>query len=129
MYAVTDRLLCQLLIAEADRGTVVEFYRDGEQYQMEEQNGQRFHDGSVTSGFRGHQNIHVRVKPASRSDLMHLKSWTDGTVPREGSANWSPAGLKRQDNNVRFTNSPDEINAFVADFETMWNRPGNLVIQ
>ena len=129
MYAVTDRLLCQLLIAEADRGTVVEFYRDGEQYQMEEQNGQRFHDGSVTSLFRGHENIHVRVKAPSRSNLMHLKVWTDGAVLREGSANWSPAGLKRQDNNVRFTDNPDEIKAFVADFETMWNRPGNLVIQ
>ena len=60
---------------------------------------------------------------------MHEKIWTDGTVLREGSANWSPAGLKRQDNNVRFTDSPDEIKAFVADFGTMWNRPGNLVIQ
>ena len=129
VYSFTDHSLAQVLVAAADRGAVVELYRDGEQYEMEEQNGQRFHDGSVTSLFRGHQNIHVRVKPASRSDLMHLKSWTDGTVLREGSANWSPAGLRRQDNNVRFTDSPDEIKAFVTDFETMWNRPGNLVIQ
>jgi phosphatidylserine/phosphatidylglycerophosphate/cardiolipin synthase-like enzyme len=129
MYAFTDRLLSQLLIAEADRGAVIELYRDGEQYEMEEQNGQRFHDGSVTSLFRGHQNIHVRVKPPSRSDLMHLKIWTDGTVLREGSANWSPAALKRQDNNVRFTDSPSEIKAFVTDFETIWNRPDNRVIQ
>jgi hypothetical protein len=129
VYSFTDHPLAQVLVAEADRGAIVELYRDGEQYEMEEQNAQRFRDGSVTSLFRGHQNIHVRVKPASRSDLMHLKVWTGGAVLREGSANWSPAGLKRQDNNVRFTDSPDEVKAFVADFETMWNRPGNLVIQ
>ena len=129
MYAFTDHPLCRLLITEADRGTVMELYRDGEQYDMEEQNGQRFHGRSVTSLFRGQQNIHVRVKPASRSNLMHEKIWTDGTILREGSANWSPAGLKKQDNNIRFTDSPDEIKAFVADFEVMWNQPDNLVIQ
>jgi len=129
MYSFTDRALAQVLITEADRGTVVELYRDGEQYQLEEQNGERFPNGSVTSLFRGHRNIHIRVKPASRVDLMHEKCWTNGTVLREGSANWSPAGLRIQDNNVRFTSNPEEIKAFVADFETMWNRAGNLTIQ
>jgi hypothetical protein len=129
VYSFTDRPLAQVLVAEAARGAIVELYCDGEQYEMEEQNGQRFHDGSITSLFRGPQNIHLRVKPASRSDLMHLKIWTDGMILREGSANGSPAGLKRQDNNIRFTDSPDEIEAFMADFEIMWNRPDNLVIQ
>jgi PLD-like domain len=129
MYAFTDRGLAQVLITEADRGTVVELYRDGEQYQLEEQNGERLPNGSVTSLFRGHRNIHIRVKPASRMDLMHEKCWTNGELLREGSANWSPAGLKIQDNNVRFTSNPEEIKAFVADFKTMWNRAGNLVIQ
>ena len=59
MYSFTDRQLAQVLITEGDRGTVVELYR--EQYEMEERNGGRFRDGSVTSLFRGHQNIHVRV--------------------------------------------------------------------
>jgi hypothetical protein len=129
MYAFTDRAVAYALIAEADRGTIMQLYRDGEQYEIEERNGERFRDGSVTSLFRGHQNIHVRVKPPSRIDLMHLKVWSDGTVLREGSANWSPAGLKRQDNNVRFTKRADKIEAFLIDFEGLWNRRTNLVIQ
>jgi hypothetical protein len=60
---------------------------------------------------------------------MHLKAWSDGEVLREGSANWSPAALKRQDNNLRFSRDPNEVKAFEADFETMWNRPSNTVVQ
>ena len=129
MYSFTDRVLAEVLIEEADRGAVVELYRDSEQYETEERNGARFRDGSVSSLFRGHSNIHVRIKPASRGDLMHLKVWTDGMVLREGSANWSPGGLKRQDNNLRFTENPEEVKAFLTDFDAIWNRPGNLVVQ
>ena len=62
--------------------------------------------------FRGHANIHIRVKPASRSDLMHLKCWSDGRVLRDGSANWSPAGLKRQDNEIRYTTDGHEVQEY-----------------
>jgi phosphatidylserine/phosphatidylglycerophosphate/cardiolipin synthase-like enzyme len=79
--------------------------------------------------FRGKLNIHVRVKPPSPSDLMHLKVWSDGELLREGSANWSPAALKRQDNLVRFSRNPDEVKAFEADFDAMWNRPSNAIVQ
>ena len=129
MYAFSDRAVAEAVIAEADGGTVVQLYRDGEQYEMEQRNSERFRNGSVTSLFRDHRNIHVRVKRSGRGDLMHLKAWSDGTVLREGSANWSPAGLKRQDNNVRFTKSPAEVKAFLAEFDALWDRPGNLVIQ
>lgn len=129
MYAFSDRAVAEAVIAEADSGTVVQLYRDGEQYEMEQRNSERSRNGSVTSLFRDHRNIHVRVKRFGRGDLMHLKAWSDGTVLREGSANWSPAGLKRQDNNVRFTKSPEEVKAFLAEFDALWDRPGNLVIQ
>jgi phosphatidylserine/phosphatidylglycerophosphate/cardiolipin synthase-like enzyme len=129
MYAFTDRALADLLIQEADRGTVVELYRDGEQYESEERNAARFRDRSTTGLFRGHRNIHIRVKPPSRSDLMHLKTWSDGAVLREGSANWSPAALKRQDNNLRFTRNDEEVRSFLSTFEAIWRRPANLVIQ
>jgi hypothetical protein len=79
--------------------------------------------------FRGHPNIHVSVKPASRSDLMHLKCWSDGRVLRDGSANWSEAGLKRQDNEIRFTSTQQEVQAFNQDFEQLWNRPTNIRVQ
>lgn len=129
IYAFTDRILAALLVREAEQGTVVRIYRDGEQFENEERNAARFREQSTTAMFRGQRNIRVRVKPPSPSDLMHLKCWSDGELLREGSANWSPAALKRQDNNVRFSRNPDEVRAFEADFEAMWNRPSNTIVQ
>jgi phosphatidylserine/phosphatidylglycerophosphate/cardiolipin synthase-like enzyme len=129
MYAFTDRILAALLVREAEQGTVMRIYRDGEQYENEERNAARFRNQSTTAMFRGQRKIHVRVKLPSPSDLMHLKAWSDGEVLREGSANWSPAALKRQDNNLRFSRNADEVKAFEADFEAMWNRPSNTVVQ
>ena len=93
IYAFTDRILADLLLRQAEQGTVIRIYRDGEQYENEERNGARFRNQSTTAMFRGQRNIHVRVKAPSPSDLMHLKVWSDGEVLREGSANWSPAAL------------------------------------
>jgi phosphatidylserine/phosphatidylglycerophosphate/cardiolipin synthase-like enzyme len=54
---------------------------------------------------------------------MHLKSYcVDGALLRDGSANWSPSGLKRQDNNARFTTDRRQIQAFQSVFEGMWAR-------
>jgi phosphatidylserine/phosphatidylglycerophosphate/cardiolipin synthase-like enzyme len=129
IYAFTDRALAALLAREAAQGTDIRIYRDGEQYEQEERNAARFRDRSTTAMFRGQHNIHVRVKAASRGDLMHLKDWSDGQVLREGSANWSPSALKRQDNNIRFSHDLDEVRAFEADFDAMWNRPSNRIMQ
>jgi phosphatidylserine/phosphatidylglycerophosphate/cardiolipin synthase-like enzyme len=129
IYAFTDRILADLLVREAQQGTVMRIYRDGEQYQNEERNAARFRNQSTTAMFRGQRDIHVRVKLPSLSDLMHLKAWSDGEMLREGSANWSPAALKRQDNNLRFSRNPNEVNAFEADFEVMWNRASNTIVQ
>ncbi len=124
MYSFTDVLIARVLVEEADAGATVRLYRDGEQFEQEE-HGSR----SVTSMFQGHRNIRIRVKPLSRSNLMHLKCWSDGRRLRDGSANWSPAGLKRQDNEIRFTGDPKQVQEFNRDFERMWNRPGNIVVQ
>jgi len=129
IYAFTDRILAALLVREAEQGTAIRIYRDGDQYENEERSAARFSNQSTTAMFRGQRNIHVRVKLPSPSDLMHLKVWSDGEVLREGSANWSPAALKRQDNNLRFSRDPNEVKAFEGDFETMWNRPSNTVVQ
>ena len=129
IYAFTHRALAALLAREAEQGTDIRIYRDGEQYEQEERNAARFRDRSTTAMFRGQRNIHVRVKAASRGDLMHLKVWSDGQVLREGSANWSPSALKRQDNNVRFSHDVAEARAFEADFEAMWVRPSNRILQ
>jgi len=63
----------------------------------------------------------VRVK-ASR-DLMHLKSYAiDGALLRTGSANWSPTGLKRQDNDLRYEVDPALVRLFEARFGCGWTR-------
>jgi hypothetical protein len=108
---------------------IMRIYRDGEQYENEERNATRFRDQSTTAMFRDQRNIHVRVKAHSPNDLMHLKAWSDGEVLREGSANWSLAALKRQDNNVRFSRNLNEVKAFEVDFEAMWNRASNTIVQ
>jgi phosphatidylserine/phosphatidylglycerophosphate/cardiolipin synthase-like enzyme len=129
MYAFTDSALARLLIAEADSGVTIRIYRDGEQYEQEEREAVQHGRSSVIAMFRGHANIHIRVKAASRSDLMHLKCWSDGRVLRDGSANWSPAGLRWQDNEIRFTTAPQEVREFNREFERIWNRPTNARVQ
>ena len=59
----------------------------------------------------------------------NLKCWSDGKVLRDGSANWSPAGLKHQDNDVNFTTDPQEVQEFNRNFEQMWNRSTNVRVQ
>ncbi len=67
----------------------------------------------------------MKVK-ASR-DLMHLKSYViDGALLRTGSANWSPTGLKRQDNDLQYEADPALAKQFEARFAEMWDRPGNF---
>ena len=68
--------------------------------------------------------VEVRVKGAR--DLMHLKSYAvDGHLLRTGSANWSPTGLKRQDNDVVYEASPEAVEAFERRFTELWDRAGN----
>jgi phosphatidylserine/phosphatidylglycerophosphate/cardiolipin synthase-like enzyme len=69
--------------------------------------------------------VAVRVK-GSR-DLMHFKSYViDRTLLRTGSANWSPAGLKRQDNDVHYEVDSILAAQSEAKFESMWNRTTNV---
>lgn len=127
MYAFTDRVLADEVIKLARRGVRVRIYRDGEQYEEEQKNAAKYGDEAVNEMLHGENGIEVRVKPRSRRDLMHLKAYeVDGRLLRDGSANWSQAGEKVQDNNARFTNDPEEIRNFERDFEAMWERGDNL---
>ena len=130
MYAFTDRALADEVIRLARRGVHVRIYRDGEQYEQEENNALKYGDEAVNEMLRGESGIELRVKPRSRRDLMHLKAYEiDGRLLRDGSANWSQAGEKVQDNNARFTNDPEEIRNFERDFEAMWERGDNLRVR
>ena len=128
MYAFTDKFLATELLELAKNGVTVRIYRDGGEYQQEEARGGRYE--STTDLFRGQSNIHIRVKPPSRRALMHLKAYEiDDALLRDGSANWSPAGLKDQDNQIRFVTEPVEIRGFERNFESLWNRPENTRVQ
>jgi phosphatidylserine/phosphatidylglycerophosphate/cardiolipin synthase-like enzyme len=124
MYAFTDRYLADQLLKLASRGVRIRLYRDRQQYEEEQNNARERNRPSATDLLRGQRNIEVRIKASH--ELMHLKAYlVDGRLLRDGSANWSAAGLKRQDNNLHFTADPAQVRAFQQQFEQMWNRPDN----
>jgi phosphatidylserine/phosphatidylglycerophosphate/cardiolipin synthase-like enzyme len=130
MYSFTDWQLGRVLADVAARGVTIRIYRDRGQFESEQRNAARFRNGSPAQVLRGVSNVHIRVKQGSERVLMHLKAYAvDGKLLRDGSANWSPSGEKLQDNNARFTADPQEVSAFERTFETLWSRPGNLIVQ
>jgi len=61
---------------------------------------------------------------------MHLKALcANRALLRDGSANWSAAGERLQDNNARYSTDPQEIRNFERNFEALWNRPENIRVQ
>ena len=123
MYSFTDRELAEELTALAHRGVHVRVYRDREQFEQEMQSGRM-----TTTSLLLAAGVEVRVKGAR--DLMHLKSYAiDERLLRTGSANWSPTGLKRQDNDVLYESAPEAVEEFERKFEAMWTRPGNSIPQ
>ena len=119
MYSFTDRELAEELATLAHRGVRIRIYRDREQFSQEMQSG-----GLTTTSILLAAGIEVRVKGAR--DLMHLKSYViDERLLRSGSANWSPTGLKRQDNDVLYETSPEAVERFGRKFEEMWSKGNN----
>ncbi|ABF43695.1 nuclease-related protein [Candidatus Koribacter versatilis Ellin345] len=128
MYAFTDQYIADALKQLAERGVKVRIYRDQQQYEEEQNHASKKDSDSTTSLLTGLANVQVRVK--GKRELMHLKAYViDGTVLRDGSANWSPSGEKRQDNNAHFTADPAQVKAFQRDFDEMWGRTDNLIVQ
>jgi len=130
MYSFTDRYLADAVMEAAHRGVRVRIYRDRSQFQEEQRNADLHHERSLSDMFHRQLNIQVRVKDSNEHNLMHLKAYVvDGKLLRDGSANWSPSGLKQQDNNVHFTTDPVQVHAFQQAFEEMWSRARNEVAQ
>ncbi len=68
-----------------------------------------------------HPNIEIKVKPPAV--LMHLKAYVvDGKALRFGSANFSPSGLKHQDNDLAIVRDRDTAQRFEKTFEALWSR-------
>jgi phosphatidylserine/phosphatidylglycerophosphate/cardiolipin synthase-like enzyme len=127
MYAFTDQYLAEAILDRARAGVQVRIYRDHDQFEQEQRRANDRRQ-STTEIFAGQPNIQIRVK-GSR-ELMHLKSYlVDGRALRTGSANWSPTGEKRQDNNAHFTTDPQQVKAFQSAFEQIWQRDDNQRVQ
>jgi cardiolipin hydrolase len=64
------------------------------------------------------------------NERMHEKVMLiDDTILRDGSGNWSVSAARYQDNQVTVTEGAGQAAAFNRDFEEMWNRRDNLVVQ
>ena len=137
-YSLTDHLLAQALTEAAHRGVRIRIYLDRGQTSGEMSREARQHtvdsedsvEGDPLAGsgvlteLAATPNISVRVKH-SRTP-MHLKSYVvDGAVLRSGSANFSPTGEKRQDNDLTLVRDSDSVRRFSENFERIWNRPDN----
>ena len=122
MYAFTDVQIAHAVVDAANRGVKVEIYRDDEQFAQEQRR-----EPYVLDMFRGNPNISIRVK--NSRVLMHIKGWSDGNMLREGSANWSRSGELEQDNTLLLTKDPQSVQGFESNFQHIWERTGNLIVQ
>jgi phosphatidylserine/phosphatidylglycerophosphate/cardiolipin synthase-like enzyme len=76
----------------------------------------------------GEPNISIRVKASN--ELMHEKAVLyDGHLLRDGSGNWSISAARYQDNEISVSDNRAMAHAFASDFERMWSRTDNTVIQ
>jgi phosphatidylserine/phosphatidylglycerophosphate/cardiolipin synthase-like enzyme len=106
----------------AHAGVIVRVYRDGSEYEQEKRRG----DSTTEVLLRG--GVAVRIK--SSRDLMHFKSYVvDGMMLRTGSANWSKAGLLKQDNDLHYETDPSLAGMFEMRFNEMWDRPTNFTVE
>ncbi len=128
LYSWSDMRICREMANAAQRGVRVRVYRDGSEYDAEEQRGI---GGQTCAQLLLSSGAEVRVKQTE--GLMHLKSYAvDGKVLRTGSANLSrsaEAGDSVQDNDVVFLRSSTAASQFEQEFEAMWQRPSNLKVR
>lgn len=133
-YSLTDHALTEALTSAAQRGVKVRIYLDRTQAEGEvSREDRKGHAGEdedepgdpgVLRQLAATPNVEVRVKHSKT--LMHLKSYVvDGSLLRSGSANFSPTGEKRQDNDLSFLHDPALVQGFEANFDKLWSRPDN----
>lgn len=126
MYAFTDLALAEALAERAQAGVKIRIYRDHDQYEQEF--SRKSKNVPAMEVLSREPNIQIRVKGAR--ELMHLKAYViDGRELRTGSANWSPTGEKRQDNNAHFTTDPEQVKRFQDNFAAMWERENNQIVR
>ena len=123
MFAFTDGRIAAALRRAAEHGVKERIYRDRGQYEEEEKRG-----NGVGSILAGEPNISIKVR--NSKELMHMKAALyDGHLLRDGSENWSISAARYQDNEISVSDNAEMAHAFASDFERMWSRPDNTVIQ
>ncbi|MCW2285854.1 phosphatidylserine/phosphatidylglycerophosphate/cardiolipin synthase-like enzyme [Rhodoblastus acidophilus] len=118
-YVLSDQRIIEALSAAAERGVKIRIYLDPEQFR-------RIADANVNVVALVNQpNVSARIK-AEQNDMMHLKTFAvDGRWLRAGSANFSWAGERRQDNDILVIDSPEAAGAFTRHFDSIWARRDN----
>ena len=125
-YAIVDNNVIAALLNRAAAGVAIRLYLDRTELESEAR-GDAMLSHSPLHALLNVPNITIRVK--NSSVLMHLKSYcVDSRTLRDGSANFSTAGLSMQDNSLTLTDDPTSLLLFEAKFEQMWNRPDNLTV-
>ena len=140
-YSLTDLVVANSLINAAQRGVHVRIYRDQTQFRDEDARATKASrskrkradddededgvaDNDLIARLSAAPNIEIRVKHSHT--LMHLKSYcVDGRFVRSGSANFSPTGEKRQDNDLIILRDADSVRNFQSNFNAIWNRADN----
>jgi phosphatidylserine/phosphatidylglycerophosphate/cardiolipin synthase-like enzyme len=126
-YALTDEKIADQLVKLANRHVNLYIYRDLRQY-----DGEVAKTNNQMVKFKGNPYIHIKVKHSSV--LAHLKAYVvdyglEGQVLREGSANWSESGEQKQDNSLIIIRDKAAIETFYKNYQQIWNRFDNTVIQ
>lgn len=122
-YELTDFAVIEALKGRAGKGVHVRLYLDRTEYASalsHPATAQRLRDLAATAG--------VEMKLKGPKVLMHLKAYAvDGAIARRGSANFSPSGLKQEDNDLEIECRPEAAAAFSEVFERLWARPANRI--
>ena len=131
-YSLTDHALIEAISQAAQKGVIVRIYLDRGQTagELNRENNHYSADSAVAESegilrhLAGTPNVTVRVKHSNT--LMHLKSYLiDSELLRTGSANFSPTGEKRQDNDLAFSRDSVSIHRFKDNFARLWSRSDN----
>ena len=120
-YVLTNRAIMSALAAAGKRGVRVRLYLD-----LDQATRVRGQGSEQLADLMEQPNFEARFK--SRSTDMHMKAFqVDGRVLRSGSANFSFAGAKQQDNDAIVIESAAVAAGFIAEFEMLWARRDNEV--
>ena len=112
-YVLTDWAVIQALVRAADRGVAIRVYLDGGQFGARDPK-QPFLDLKMTPG------VLIKTKQPGEP-LMHFKAYQiDGSILRTGSANFSPSGLKHQDNDLVIDHSSETAEALRRNFDRLF---------